>query len=248
MDTTTTSTYNYPQLFDIQQDDTTATQFDTNLFHGLNLSGNGTPPQHTMYNNNTFIDKKLSNNNTNAEDIYTTLTATNNSYSYLQYLQSNTSNNNNDYFYDIAASAAAQHQMMMLNIPPTMDLADYDYFNNNGLSQQPMSDQKQQYNWLYDPTDTFLPNSTAIHPHHQQQQQQQNFFGDDTFVHQMMNQQHLDSIMSDHMSENITVEGGMSRGYVSLSVSIYSAKGVAWVILVVMMYGLIGCEFICCKG
>jgi hypothetical protein len=210
-----TSSYNYPQLFDIQADDTT--QFDTDLFHGLNLSDNvnNLPAKHNMYNNNNnLIDKKLSNSATTEEDMYNSLAAAaavastaNNSY--LQYLQSN-NNNNSDFFYDTTTATAQQQQMMLMNIPQTMDLIDYDYFN--GAFQQ-LSDQKQQYNWLYDPIDTFLP--TSAHPH----QQQQHLFCDDSFVNQMMNQQQLDSIMSDNMDESITVEGGMSRGYVSLSVS-----------------------------
>lgn len=163
------TSYNYPQLFDI--DDTT---FDTDLFHGLNLSDNASP---------NYLDKKQDYS-----------LATNNN-SYLQYLQNN---NNNEFYYDTSSQ-----QMLMLP-PATMDLVDYDYF-----SQQP-ADQKQQYNWLYDPIDTFLP-----------QQQHQNLFGDDnnTMVNQM-NQQ-LDSIMSENIDENITtVQGGMSRGYVSLSVGL----------------------------
>lgn len=189
------TTYSYPHLFDID---------DSDLFHGLNLSDNTSPSQPPNTQQSMYIKHQ--------EDIYsnTTTTTSNNNNSYLQYLQStnnnpnannnaNTSLMNNDFFYDT--------QLMMM-IPPnapntTMDLIDYDYFssNNHLLDQQ---QQKQQYNWLYDPIDTFLPQ--------QQQQQQQTLFSDGL---------NIDSIMSENLDENITVEGGMSRGYVSLSVKYY---------------------------
>ncbi|GAA5807908.1 hypothetical protein MFLAVUS_001288 [Mucor flavus] len=172
------TSYNYPQLFDME---------DTDLFQGLNLSDNTTiPSPNHMYNN---FDKKLSLQHAN-QDIYNSLASAsnnNNTNSYLHYLQSNNNNNNNnDFYYDTPS------QVMLM--APTMDLSDYDYFNQQ-------TDQKQQYNWLYDPIDSFLPSN------------QPNMFCDNSIV----NPSSLDSIMTENMDENITVEGGMSRGYVSLS-------------------------------
>ncbi|KAF1797838.1 Zn(2)-C6 fungal-specific transcription factor [Mucor lusitanicus] len=119
--------------------------------------------------------------------------------SYLHYLQSTTTttntipttNTSNNLFYD------SMH-------PLNLDLVDYDY-----TFQQPQCalDQKQQYNWLYDPIDTYLP-------------QQNSLFCDETMMSNIMtsNNNQFDCIMSENdMEENITVEGGMSRGYVSLS-------------------------------
>lgn len=180
--------YNYPQLFDMD---------DTDLFHGLNLSDNVTvsSSSNQMYNTTTNFDKKLNqqSNNNNNQDIYNSLaSASNNTSSYLHYLQSNnTDNNNNNHNNEFYYETPSQ---VMLMVPPTMDLTDYDYFN------QQTTEQKQQYNWLYDPMDAFLPN-------------QSNLFCDNP-----MPNPPLDSVMTENMDESITVEGGMSRGYVSLSV------------------------------
>lgn len=166
------TSYTYPQLFD-------DTNFDTDLFGGLNLSDN------YLDTNNKKLDYASSLHQQNS--------------SYLQYLQ----NNHNEFYYDTASQ-----QMLLLpppqQQPPTIDLADYDYFNTT--SPTTLTDEKQ-YNWLYDPIDTtnYLPT-------------QHNLFNDDTLG--QMSQ--LDSIMSDHIDDITTVQGGMSRGYVSLSVSSFS--------------------------
>lgn len=135
--------------------------------------------------------------------------------SYLHYLQSTNTNNNTS---NIAATNIPNIPNNNNNAsnffydsmhPLNLDLIDYDY----NFQQTPSTlDQKQQCNWLYDPIDTYLP-------------QQNNLFCDDTMMSNIMSnnqqQSQFDSIMSDNdMEDSITtVDGGMSRGYVSLSVS-----------------------------
>ncbi|KAI8091053.1 uncharacterized protein B0P05DRAFT_584175 [Gilbertella persicaria] len=176
------TTYSYPQLFDI--DDT----FDTELLHGLQLQDHAAPLStlSSPSNNNLYnvVDKKSIYQ---SEDVYNSLAASSNSY--LQYLQ-NTNNYTHDYLY-----GSSQYQLMNMtpNNAPT-DLVDYDYLHPHSFA---LDQQKQQYNWLYDPIDTFLPSQP---------------FCEDII-------QPLDSTMQDNnqFNENVTVEGGMSRGYVSLS-------------------------------
>jgi hypothetical protein len=94
-----------------------------------------------------------------------------------------------DFFYDPIYQQ--QYISNMPNIGLNLDMPDYTF----------SSEQKSQYNWLCDPNNTLLcddsmmimpPTPTTHNPSY-------------------------DCIMSE--SDNIMVEGGMSRGYVSLSVS-----------------------------
>lgn len=161
------------------------TTFDADLFHGL----------HSQHQQQQQQDVEL----TKKQHAMPHLSSP----SYLHYLQSTTTandsnipTNTNSFFYD------SMH-------PLNLDLADYDY-----SFQQPQCapDHKQQYNWLYDPIDAYLP-------------QQNSLFCDETMMSNIMTSSNpqppqFDCIMSENdMEENITVEGGMSRGYVSLSVS-----------------------------
>jgi hypothetical protein len=139
-----------------------------------------------------LYNRKLSNTEDNSS-----FSSANNS-SYLHYLENNTSNTQ-DLFYDRIYQQQNQH-LLMSNIGLDLDIPDY---------QQ----QKPQYNWLYDPNNNFLPTHT-------------NMFYDESIMTGIIppptptnNQQSYDCFMSEN--ENIMVEGGMSRGYVSLSVSLF---------------------------
>lgn len=183
--------FTYPQLFDIVDE----TTFDADLFHGLNLQDvENNKKQHNSSSSSYlhYLQPTNTNNNTNSTAATNVPNVPN-----VQNVPNIPNNNNtSNFFYD---------SMRPLNL----DLIDYDY----NFQQTPSTlDQKQQYNWLYDPIDTYLP-------------QQNNLFCDDTMMSNIMsnNQQppQFDSIMSENdMEDNITtVDGGMSRGYVSLSVS-----------------------------
>ncbi|KAI7896576.1 uncharacterized protein EV154DRAFT_491495 [Mucor mucedo] len=130
------------------------------------------------------------NNNNNRKGDYNV----NNNHSYLQYLQNN---NHNEFYYDACS------QQMLLSSTVNMDLPDYDF--------NPHTDHKlQQYNWLYDPIDTFLP-----------PQQQANIFHENNPSSSASSSLHMvngfDTLMSENMDAMTTVQGGMSRDYVSLS-------------------------------
>ncbi|KAG2204885.1 hypothetical protein INT46_009838 [Mucor plumbeus] len=181
--------FTYPQLFDIVDE----TTFDADLFHGLNLQDvENNKKQHNSSSSSYlhYLQPTNTNNNTNSTAATNVPNVPN-----VQNVPNIPNNNNtSNFFYD---------SMRPLNL----DLIDYDY----NFQQTPSTlDQKQQYNWLYDPIDTYLP-------------QQNNLFCDDTMMSNIMsnNQQppQFDSIMSENdMEDNITtVDGGMSRGYVSLS-------------------------------
>jgi hypothetical protein len=213
------SSYSYPQLFDI--DDT----FNADMFHGLALPDhhhNNNTNNNNITNNNTHRH----NNNTNTpqekkqfqcqqqqqqhhqqqqqqqhiqhqlhqhpqqqvastnDDIYNSLASSN---SYLQYLQTSPIHNSMDMFYDANAAYG------QINL-------DYDYMH---------MDQKQQYNWLYDSIDAYLPNHTTA-PH--------SFFCQDSLSSSLGTPNPMDCMMTDS-TEEIKIEGGMSRDYVSLNVS-----------------------------
>ncbi|CEP09276.1 hypothetical protein [Parasitella parasitica] len=175
--------FTYPQLFD-NVDETT---FDTDLFHELNLQEvKNNKKHHSNSSSPSYLhylqSTTINNNNTN----------TNNTN--IPNLPANTiTNNNSSFFYD------SMH-------PLNLELIDYDYTFQQTTTTL---DQKQQYNWLYDPIDTYLPLQNSL-------------FCDETMMSNILggNQQQsqFDCIMSDNvMDEDITVEGGMSRDYVSLS-------------------------------
>lgn len=185
--------YTYPHLFDIDE------TLDTDLFQGLNSQDS--PNNDTMYN------KKLTNRE---EDMYHSFASANNN-SYLHYLQNNHNTNSQDFFYGPIYQQQQQNQHMLMSNIPTMglnlDIPDYDYLQQE---QPHPSNQRVQYNWLYDPSNAFLPTTHT------------NMYCNETMINNVMpsksthNQQRYDCTMSEN--ENVMVEGGLSRGYVSLSV------------------------------
>ena len=49
------------------------------------------------------------------------------------------------------------------NIHTSVDLADYEYIHHpQAFFSAHLQQQKQQYNWLYDPIDSFLPMQTSF--------------------------------------------------------------------------------------
>ncbi|KAL9539053.1 hypothetical protein MBANPS3_010500 [Mucor bainieri] len=188
--------FTYPHLFDIVDE----TTFDADLFHGLH---HPQQQQQQQQQQQDVLEQHIKKQHYSSSS----------SPSYLHYLQSTTTtttnnnnniptNTNNSFFYD------AMH-------PLNLDLVDYDYTFQQPQCALDQKQQQQQYNWLYDPIDTYLP-------------QQNSLFCDETMMSHIMtsnsNQHHqhqpsqFDCIMSENdMEDSITVEGGMSRGYVSLS-------------------------------
>ncbi|KAI8385773.1 hypothetical protein BD560DRAFT_443794 [Blakeslea trispora] len=210
------TSYSYPQLFDMDD------ALDAELIHGMQLQENS----HLMSSNTNYngfnslyniIDKKLIyqqyQNNVIPEDIYNSLASASNSY--LQYTPHNQINHSTNYTHEYLYESAQHQQSIQQPMPMTnhnmhasVGLAEYDYLHHPQVfSNSHTQQQKQQYNWLYDPIDSFLPlqasfvtgdmvsQNTSAHP----------FYSEST----MHENTHLDS--------SVTVEGGMSRGYVSLS-------------------------------
>ncbi|KAI8378658.1 hypothetical protein EDC96DRAFT_540212 [Choanephora cucurbitarum] len=198
---------------------------DTELMHGMQLQEN----IHMMNSNanyNNFnslynaIDKKLiyqqHQNNTVPEDVYNSLASASNSY--LHCLQHNQTNHTINYTHDYLYESSQQQQQSIQpyssittadnNLHTTVDLADYEYIHHpQAFSSAHLQQQKQQYNWLYDSIDSFLPMQTSF--------MTDDMASNNTSQHPL----YTESMVQDnaHTDASITVEGGMSRGYVSLS-------------------------------
>ncbi|KAI8877397.1 hypothetical protein K501DRAFT_337441 [Backusella circina FSU 941] len=203
------SSYSYPHLFDI--DDT----FNAEMFHGLALQDHHHHNSNTTTNNNTNRNSQQEKKQLQCQQQqqqqhhiqqqhiqhqlhqhqYQQVASTNDdiysslasSNSYLQYLQTSPLHNSLDMFYDANAAYG------QINL-------DYDYMH---MDQK----QQQQYNWLYDSIDTYLPNHTTAPP---------SFFCQDSISSSLGTPNPMDCMMTDS-TEEIKIEGGMSRDYVSLN-------------------------------